>query len=157
MRCYKHSEIEACGVCTSCGRAMCKSCEQIGDNDELVCSTTCCHKSARNSVLQSLQTENVRLTCESCTAIRIPLLLLGWLCVLIASGELIVAFVLSHFVRRFRYASPWKACGAAFVFCFAAATCIYGARALGRIVARYEKELDRLQPENDQSQEAQRT
>lgn len=41
MKCAKHRDVEAVGMCCCCGRAICADCSQPGASRKLVCSTEC--------------------------------------------------------------------------------------------------------------------
>jgi hypothetical protein len=42
MRCHQHIESEAVAVCTSCGRAVCRECQQATLNERVLCGLPQC-------------------------------------------------------------------------------------------------------------------
>ena len=41
MNCFNHDVVTACGVCTNCGRAICKDCLFVNQGGKVLCSAKC--------------------------------------------------------------------------------------------------------------------
>ncbi len=54
MKCYNHSDIDAVGTCTSCGKAICKDCG-VETNGKLICKSCLNVRPIQNVAQQDLK------------------------------------------------------------------------------------------------------
>ncbi len=47
MKCYKHNESDAVGICCACGKGCCEACASVSET-KLVCSQTCSEVMSEN-------------------------------------------------------------------------------------------------------------
>ncbi|HEX2952769.1 MAG TPA: hypothetical protein VHR47_02150 [Bacillota bacterium] len=61
MNCYNHNDIPGVAICTSCGKALCKTCVQI-TGDILACSPECTAKLQNRDEVYSLSSKRSKLS-----------------------------------------------------------------------------------------------
>ncbi len=145
MKCSKHEGQDACGVCVTCGRAMCSDCVATVGECQMVCGARCESLIRRQMTVENATIEILQLTAHQYKGGKLALKLAGGACILAAVGELLNAFVLPQFIPRIRSTHPLHAFGFAGLLVVFAAIFLIGARSLTPKSEKYDQALNELE------------
>jgi hypothetical protein len=117
MKCFNHNNVDAVGICASCGKALCSSCLVAG-SPECACSTECADFSLerrRQFALMSRRHRTSQLASEiACYSLGIIFVVVGlllgvsltWFMTAWAVPPGIALIVMGFFYRRSRRLDP---------------------------------------------------